>query len=179
MIPFGMGFPVPDDETREKLRQMLIRQQMQQEEFHNSVKRLLLDCPTEYLVTFRQVLLSTLNDPQLGSFYDGVFANQLEMGRGLCASHGVVHDEANPHMLFEPEFEPEPEPEKEAKEEESEKQTVMEEYGVELVDPQNPTGPVKCVRCRQSYTFVSLGDRMLDDASTKGCPQCMQEARWG
>jgi hypothetical protein len=177
---FGAMGPFPE-EIRQQIRAARDRSEMEREDLHNSVKRLVTECPTEFLVTFLKILLMSVNDEsgRMGPYWDGVISGHLQLVRGLCQTHGIVHDEDNPHMVTSPDKEPPSDKVEDDEETDKIRLYTMREYSVEPLVAGDLKGVVQCTRCRAKYQWMNLEDRMLRPPDMSGCPQCVQEQKFG
>lgn len=188
-FPFFL-FGHSPEEAQELFHKQQEHQQMIREDTENAIKHLIDDCPTDFLVTLRKLLIGARQD-QTGCFatyYDGVITHELNKVRGVCEDCGETHPEDDPHSLLKQPAQETEQHAEESKEPEisgsdtrrpEETEALMEKYGVEMVDENDPHGGVKCTRCRARYWYPSLTDRMLRSSDAGGCPGCVHENKYG
>lgn len=115
---------------------------------------------------------TTVANPKLGMYYQGVIAQITETKYGTCIACGEKHDEelatisGQPSPSVEPAFPP--------------KDTIpyddlMDEYGMEQDD--DGSDRVMCKNC--GLWYVNLQDRTLRPAGITGCHGCVQKTKTG
>lgn len=171
------------DEVKEALAMHQDTQRMGLETVSHDVQRLFRELDETQLGTLRFLIHTVAHNPEAGFYYEGVLATLYSIKANVCPACGKDHDKEmaeavareatdDPTRLRNPDGSVPDDISKKIAER-------MEEYGLRPADAERDdtdTGVI-CLGCGTRY--VSLADRMIEDAGPAGCSGCVQKAKWG